>query len=162
MKTIILFLVGILLLVSCKKDKLEDDKSILQGKWRFDYVIKREFNTVTGYDVRDTLDIDYLTDIYELEFCKKGLVSQIKNGEVLREDRVVFRDFEMSNPNHPNNLKNSFWYSIRLNNDEDDLMSGYVAPDTLSSTAGFLPPEFDDYSINNVRFSFTKRYVRVN
>jgi hypothetical protein len=162
MKTLILSLSGILLLASCKKEKLEDDKSIFEGKWRLDHVIEREFFTNSGNEVFDTIKVDYLTDVYELEFCRKGFVHQIKNGNKLREARTVFAAFEMSNPNHLNKLKNSFWYTIKLDNDEDDKMSGYVSPDTLTSTADFLPAEFDDHQIGNVRISYSRRYLRSN
>jgi len=67
---IILMLLGALL--SCKKDKLEGERAILEGKWEWVYSVKTtSFHSPSASAQVDTIYAGQSSSSYALEFSRK-------------------------------------------------------------------------------------------
>ncbi len=116
-KSILLILLVNVGVVSCKKDKLKDEKSILIGNWEW-VNTQHDFGWCEGESWEETLTPESEDENYSMFFYKKGVVEFYQNGNLLDKSRVVFDHFEI------NELGN-FSFVIDLNNKEENRMSGY-------------------------------------
>jgi len=144
----LLFISIALLLFSCRKTKLKDEYSILEGKWK--WVSAKEIRTVlsngnTSYYSHNASDYP---DEYYIEFDRKGKVRFFKNDNIESSYRVVINSFS----GDCNIFPGCHSFGIRLDNNKKDLpFIGYVGYDTLlcSSQNTNLPLIYhvdDDYS----------------
>lgn len=79
----LMLLVGLL---SCKKHRLKDEKSILVGEWEWVYSIKKGSYTSPPFlSWTDTIFPSDVSSTYGLIFLKKGKVQLIENNEVKGE-----------------------------------------------------------------------------
>ncbi len=118
-----------LVLLSCKKDKLEDGKEILIGKWSWVYS-EHTYYICLGIPQDEIINPETEGVNYSVEFLKKGIVKFYENDEVTSRDRVVFDQF--GDPSGYGSEYTSF--SFYLNNkafDVEYLIAGAVSADTL-------------------------------
>ena len=136
MKSIVLAII-IILLFSCRKDKLEADKEILIGKWKW---VKSEKQSYQPLAIVDTLYSIGGHSNYSIEFYKKGKIELINNGNI-EKYKIKFTDFFKSV--HIN------YYSalIDLDFDENDRIWIQVNEDTLITRCRF---PFSEETYNNV------------
>jgi hypothetical protein len=131
-----LLLVG--LIVSCKKDQLKDEKSVFVGTWNWSYTIHRG-NYCEGFSFEDTLNPITEEANYSMEFFKKGKVIFYKDLLKISEHRVVFSDSGVD----PEDLTFTFY----LDNNKDDpinRMTGYISPTQLIFVRGFPFEIYDE------------------
>lgn len=133
----IVFILILLSFFGCKKDKLEGDKSVFVGKWRWVYSEREERSNCDNPTVTTTLTPTTEGKSYYLEFNKKGCVTFYEENDKVKKYRIVFNDFQLRvNTSY---LEYFYSFSIKLNNDDDlRLFSGYINADTLIDI-GFFP-----------------------
>lgn len=138
MKNLLIIATMALITLSCKKDKLIDEKSVFVGTWNWSYTVHRG-NYCEGFSFEDTLNPITEEANYSMEFFKKGKVIFYKNLLKISEHRVVFSDSGVD----PEDLS----FDIYLDNNKDDLinlMYGYISPTKLILIKGF---PFDVYDV---------------
>ena len=166
MKSTIYICFSVLLIFqSCRKDKLEGDKQLLIGKWRWSFTKVFYDNIGSPNDPpSDTIYAGDCFDTYELDFLEKGIVKSLKNGKVNKRKRIVFdehSDFTESNPLAIIELNNrdTKRFGIGLREDDLDLLN------TLDEEFTGLP--FEDnlagsFPGDNVDTCYTHFYRRVD
>lgn len=150
MKTILsLFLLSILFL-SCKKDKLNDDKEIFIGKWKWVYSVKTSQDNCDNPPIVTTLTPTTQGENYSIEFLKKGCAVFYKNGEKIDKYRIVFDDpFQLSSSGYSE-------FEIHLNNKSENYFVGYIKNDTLMELGWFFPFK----GRNESCISYTNYFIR--
>jgi hypothetical protein len=125
-KIIPLALLGFFLL-SCKKDKLDGDSSILTGTWEWTETYKVpnlcDADSMWNYT---KIDSSYTDNTYSLEFIEKGKVKFIHNDGIINTNRIVF-----SSKDEIANSTFQFRFIIHLNNKSDNTMEVLVGSDSL-------------------------------
>ena len=140
-----------MLLASCKKDKLKDEKEILVGKWEWEYSINHKNVCSNGPFWTDTLTPQSEGAHYIIEFLKKGKVIFYKEGEEQDKKRIVFYFFNEDNCS----LSGYKSFGILLNNDDDEQLIGcYSNNDTLIIHQGY-PYKDEDCK------KFTNYFVKI-
>ena len=134
------YIVLILIVLSCKKDKLIGEKEILVGTWIWDYSIISNVGCTNNDKYIKT------NDVYEIIFKEKGKVEFYKNSELVSKHRVVFYGFEKNS-----NGYYTFW--IGLDSKGDKQFIGHVAVNSLSTQTIF---PFDSESC----MAYTNYFVR--
>ena len=79
---------------SCRKDKLKDEKQILEGKWKWIYSTERRVDAPPGF-----YNLIYPHDIgktYSVEFLYKGNVKFYENTKELDCHRIIFHHWNKS------------------------------------------------------------------
>jgi len=124
-----LFLVFILL-ISCKKDKLDGDSEILVGKWHWVYTIYEYDKCQQNGGYVKTLNPTTENTTYQMEFFKKGKVKFYENEIEKSEFRLVVPNFAAWN-GYQTFYDNMFRFSIFLDNDKNKEFSGLVSKDSI-------------------------------
>jgi hypothetical protein len=133
------YIVLILIVLSCKKDKLIGEKEILVGTWIWDYSIISNVGCTNNDKYIKT------NDVYEIIFKEKGKVEFYKNSELVSKHRVVCT-FDKINTDHY-----IFW--IFLDNKKDRQFIGRVGVNSLQTNTIF---PFDSESC----MAYTNYFVR--
>ncbi|MBL4861488.1 MAG: hypothetical protein JKY09_00510 [Crocinitomicaceae bacterium] len=148
---IILLLGGIL---GCKKENLEGETSILEGKWKWVSSKERKWNFETDtYDYTTYPSSNY-SDEYFIEFERKGKVKYYKNDEKDKEYRVVLHTFEEGCTSLTTDC---YFFNIYLNNDSKNGLAGGINKDTIVSSDTNLPLE----RLSEIH-TYSHTYIRVN
>ena len=133
MKNLIFMIFTFLLILSCKKDQLKDEKAILIGKWEWVYSYQI-YDICEGSTIEKELTPESEGVSFELEFQKEGVFEIRKNEIMIASYKTKFKEFNLSgNPDYPG------WYNflIHFNNDKDlRYFRGLVNKDSLV-TSGF-------------------------
>jgi len=122
---ILLYISIALLLFSCQKDKLEGEQSIIQGKWKWIGSMETREHINSGSWSQTFIDASNYSDNFFVEFEYKGCVNFYKNEEEEMKYRTVFRFFTKQT----SIFSNSYFFSIYLNNKEDNSFIGYLNED---------------------------------
>ncbi len=126
-----IYIIGVfVLLLSCKKDKLNDEKSFLVGTWNWSYT-NHQYGWCDGESYEEILNPDSEKVNYSIHFQKNGKVDFFENENHIEVSRIVF-DYFKENDDGSKSLV------ILLDNNENKKMSGYGG----------------DYSMNFGRFPF--------
>lgn len=115
---------GILLLVSCKKDRLKDGESILIGNWKWLYT-QRTHGWCSGEAFYEVLTPESTNNDYEVSFVERGKISFFKNAKRQGKYRIQFEYFSKLS-------ESSFVFQMKLNNDTTKIVEGNVYNDTLN------------------------------
>lgn len=120
---------------SCKKEKLEGEKSILIGEW--------EWVATTGYE--ETCDPDFMYPVlftpstegtsYQMNFLERGCVEFYSQNSFIEKHRVVFDAFGAP--------ACDVYYEIYLDNSNLTILNGCISEDTLVVLDGFPYPDQD-------------------
>lgn len=149
---IILFI----LLTACKKDKLKGEYAQLEGKWKLKFIVKRE--TYTGFpSTYDTITENQIPNSYQLEFLKCGKLVQLKDGQKVRKDRIVFNNFFLDDCY---SFDTGYRFVIYLNNDKEDRFVGCVKGDSLSTSRAHISDDYAGYTISNLEVTYEYLYLR--
>lgn len=120
-------LIILLAVVSCKKDRLKNEKAIFIGDWKWIYSeVTGDFcsGNPTSTTIRNPSTIG---NNFYMNFCKKGKVTFSDGNGEISEKRIVFYRFQAGS----SVLKNSYLFNIYLDNDEDSVLSGEINQDTI-------------------------------
>lgn len=121
--------------LSCKKDKLKDDKELLIGEWNWVYS-NHEYGwcgDTNGTAIYSPVSMD---NNFTIKFYKKGNVEFYDDDGLVKKYRTVFSGFKKSIVCPGDNTYN---FGIYLDNNTVNKLYGCVSPDTL-----LLGP-FDDF-----------------
>ncbi len=144
-------------LFSCKKDKLEGEKAILEGRWEVKYFIKKHKSLLTGgTSIVDTLYPMAIGHSFAFEFLKKGILCQVSDGELIRKDRVVFDAFNEELPNS----EYDHLCVIRLNNKDDDFFVATLNEQNMSVGRNPISDQFVADTIGTNAISYNYIYTK--
>ncbi len=133
MKTILSLFLFFLLILSCKKDKLKDDKEIFIGKWKWVSSVQTIRYNCDGMTYTSILTPSSEGVNYSMEFFKKGCVIFYKNDGEIDKYRVVFdENFQLNSGSYSE-------FEIHLNNKSENYFVGYIKSDTLIELGWFFP-----------------------
>lgn len=124
---------------SCKKDKLEDERVILSGKWHWFYT-EHTYGWCQNSPKFQTIFASNTTTTCMVDLSEKGKVSFIENGSTKEKQRLVFEYFEADN-------QGGYFFYIRLNNKQDEILEGSISADTLRLSR--FPYDEDDPNCEN-------------
>lgn len=95
--SLILFL---LVSPSCRKTKLDDDKSILAGEWQWIYTEEYvQPNAAMASNLESVIYADSFPKSFALHFMNKGKMERIQDNDVIK-DRIVVKSFEKISPTY--------------------------------------------------------------
>lgn len=144
----------VLLLFSCKKDKLVGEYEILEGSWSLGYIVERSYNQFSGTTF-DTLFPASINNTYRLEFLSKGILKQYTDGELVEKYRIVFDFFGPANaPEY------DFLAHIRLNNSPDESMVMQVSQNEMATSRGHISEDYVSYTNGNNEISYEFIYFK--
>ena len=147
----IIILIFAFALSSCKKDKLEGENEILIGTWTWVYSL-HQYNSCNLPITQEILTPLTENKNASIEFFKKGKVKFDDN----KSKRIVFFYWNDAGQNAPNS---DFDFSIRLNNDVESSMGGWVSSDTLILRGNYIEEPFEDVSCNGC-CSYLNYYIK--
>lgn len=100
------FYLGIALFVvtvsvySCRKTKLDDEKSILAGEWQWIYTEEYvQPNAFMPSNLESVIYADSFPKSFALNFMSKGKMERIQDADVIK-DRIVIKSFENISPTY--------------------------------------------------------------
>lgn len=109
----------VLLLNSCKKDKLKEEKEILIGRWNWVYT-DHSYGWCDNMQHEEMLTPSTENKVFSLEFLKKGCLKFIQGeNDVVNEYRIVFHYFTVLS-------STSASFNIYLDNDENMTLGGVI------------------------------------
>jgi hypothetical protein len=163
-----LSLISVILLigfVSCKKDRLDGDRSILEGKWEWIYAIRTEVHTNGAQNTIDTIKSDQIASNYALEFTNKGKFKLIEDNEVKENYRIVFFSFGIGGGTNfcsgsVISNQEKYYYAIHPDDDDSNSFDGCVSSDSLTSYSMKFPFEGFDEGLNLIYFQNV--YKKIN
>ncbi len=129
------FLISLILVVavSCKKDRLKDEKEILVGTWNWSSS-DHSYGWCENETLEEVLNTETEDNDYSLVFLRNGKVNYLKNGVVTETHRLVFYTF--------NNSSEPITFAIYLDNNQDDRMyelSGEIHDGQILKSWGTFP-----------------------
>jgi hypothetical protein len=130
----------VLSLITCKKDKLIDDKAVLIGKWEWIYskFYREGSSPYTFYKTPNSEDATY-----QLNFLEKGKVQFMKDNVILEEYRIVFKSTDERC--FDNFEKHRIW----LNNKSDNRLIICIKNDTLRTSGVFPFEQQNEFYVGN-------------
>ncbi|TNE73246.1 MAG: hypothetical protein EP333_06865 [Bacteroidetes bacterium] len=139
MNRLVLYIVFLSSFLSCKKDKLIDDKDIFVGKWKLAYIVEVQYgqNSAGTWESYDTIWASEMSDNYFIDFREQGKVCLLRDDKKLDCGRTVFYDFSIIQ----NTIDLTYNYKIRLNGKVDDVLFGTINQDTLLALKDGFPYE---------------------
>jgi hypothetical protein len=141
MKKLLLILVLIGLVYSCKKEKLEGDKEIFIGKWKWIYTTHIHSFCDSDPNYTDILNPESEGAKYSMKFFENGIVKYYENENYLGRDRMIFEYFlgEGCDVGY-------FKFSVFLDNDDENTaksFDGCISNDSLILIRGFPFDQFE-------------------
>jgi len=129
MRTKLLIVVAILLVFSCKKDRIEDEYSNLVGTWKW-IQTNHTYGWCDNWEQSETLTPENQAANFTMEIFEKGIIKFYQNNEFLEKDRVVFSKYSGG---ECSDFIDCISFGINLNNDEEynGNFNGYLGTDSL-------------------------------
>ncbi|MBK6524613.1 MAG: hypothetical protein IPG07_03095 [Crocinitomicaceae bacterium] len=109
--------------LSCKKDRLSDEKAFLIGNWNWIYS-DHDYGWCDNQQLEETLTPLSEGKDYSVRFVEKGKIEFFEDGEIIEVCRIVFDFFEV-------NAQGEAFFIFYLNNDKARGMVG-AGNDTLN------------------------------
>ncbi|MBN4072570.1 hypothetical protein JYT74_00890 [Crocinitomix catalasitica] len=126
-------------LISCKKDKLKDDKEILTGKWNWTHS-SHTYGWCQYDPLYEVITPDSISKTHSVEFLSKGKIKFFEDGTVQDKRRLVFDYFEQDS-------SGDYFFYLYLDNNKNEGMAGSLRNDTLHFDYPLTPadPECENY-----------------
>ena len=156
MKNRFIFFLAILLLYSCKKDELEGDHLLLEGKWKWAHS-NLIYNDGMPNSSSELVPSNSISGDYFLEFDRKGKVMFYKNETVEEKYRIVINKF-MESPACI--YINCYAFSIYLNNKSDHRLAGSMNEDTMLVFESNIP--LKNHSESGTTYTYQHLYLKYN
>jgi len=156
---ILLFISIALLLFSCKKDKLEGDYAILQGKWQWIGASEVRENKVSGNTTSTWIPASNYATNYFFEFERKGKLIYWENEKEVKEFRV---NTSLYKNDFCNDLVNCQYISIYLNNDQNKSVTIFMNEDTMRVVSSHLNIPLKSFEDNIATYDYIHIYKRIN
>jgi len=153
---ILLTIVLVGLIYSCKKDKLEGDYAVFAGEWEWVYTEK-----IVDYCDPDYMYYETLTPIsegttWEIKFMEKGKVQFYEENNLLNEYRIIFDSFGYQ---YSGNDSAYTGFEINLDNNDNSKFYGRVSPDSIIVIKDFPYPD-NEVFISGQCYLTTSYFVR--
>lgn len=155
-KTALLILTVFTIVTSCKKDKLEGDKSILIGEWEWSFTKRLVDYCDPDYQYTDTLTPITEQTSFQILFFEKGKVKFFNDKNEISHHRITFSDFGDTVWDLPGYVS----YSIRLDGSIKEVLEGYVKEDSLVVIRDFPYPDKDAFEPGVDCYLTTSYFVR--
>lgn len=131
-----LFLIAsVLILAGCAKDKLDNESAVLIGTWTWDHSIEYSYDNSTSSEIETIIPASNYPSTYGVTFKKRGKISTLRDGAGMEEYRVILDVFKSGTCD----LQGGYEYKIKLDDKENDTISGCVNADTLTMSDLHLP-----------------------
>jgi len=142
MRIKLLIVVAILLVFSCKKDRIKDEYSNLVGTWKWTFS-SHIFGWCDDWEQSETLTPENQETSFKMEIYEKGIIKYYQENEYLGKDRVVFSKYGVNECDY---LIDGVTFGIYLNNDKEPSGSfnGCMNADSIILYEGF---PYDIYEI---------------
>ncbi len=137
-----LIIAMILLLFSCKKDRLKDEYSNLIGTWKW-----TQSNHTYGWcdtgELSEILTPENQATNFKMEIFEKGIIKFYQNNDFLEKDRIVFSKYSGGECDYLIDCKR---FDINLNNDDKpaNTFNGCMNRDSVIILGGF---PYDTYKV---------------
>lgn len=151
MKTQRIFFVSlaVLVLFSCRKTKLKEEKEILAGDWKWIYTEEYvDPNVFTSGTLEAVISADSFPKAYKLQFQTNGIMYRWQDEESTK-DRIVIKSFEAISPT---------WFAIRLRGDNKEKKE--LNMDLLDHSVDTLI--VDEYPFDDVHDANGRNYYHRN
>ena len=142
---LVLLIVVLIFSISCKKDRLKDERSFLIGTWNWTYSIFSDCSG--GGEWEEILTPDSEKSNYQIVLHQKGFIEFFENGESIEKNRIVFDELSSFEDG-------MITFAILQNNDGENRIGAHGDKDSLYFT-GF--PYFTDESCQNYANRFVKQ-----
>lgn len=109
-----------------QKDPLIGDKNIFEGKWNWKYTVHTWDQCDPDVNFEEYIYPSDVGKTYAVEFVEKGKIHFYEGGQLKIKNRIIFDKFIETSPD-------VFYFSIKLNNKEDDRLSGTYYGDSIST-----------------------------
>jgi hypothetical protein len=139
-RTIILITALSCAFYSCKKDKLEGDKSILIGEWEWVYTEKVVDYCDPDYTYTQILTPSTELTTWQIKFIEKGKVEFYQDNSLLDAHKIVFDSFGYQYSGIYASYKS---FQIHLDNEESLQFYGMVSSDSIIVLKNFPYPDKD-------------------
>lgn len=129
----ILFKLSIVIIVfsfiSCKKEKLEGDTTILKGEWEWTHTQEvQQYCEVEALWMFSTLDTATASSTYSIKFEEEGKMTFYHNGGKINSNRIVFNTAATETyTSGPYDYKFTIWPNYKAS----DIMEVFVGPDSM-------------------------------
>ncbi len=130
--------------LSCKKDKLNGDKEIFIGKWKWTETV-HAFGLCEGDNFSETLTPESTGNQYSMEFFKNGTIKYYENENYLGKSRIVFSSY---GGNCSGSFSTFIRFEITLDNNSKDLsnyFTGCISDSEMQVTSGFPFEIYEKY-----------------
>jgi len=160
MKSAILVFSCLLVLLSCKKTKLDGELEPLQGKWQWIGATEIRENKVTGAQSESWISSADYTNKYFFEFERKGKVSFWLNEKEEKFYRIEFVNSD--NFCDFNLVADCNYFAINLNFKIENQLKIFTNEDTMKviSTATHVP--LQSYEDQVASYTYVHTFVRIN
>lgn len=160
MRRFILFVVILPLLTACKKDKLEGDYAILQGKWKWIGASEVRENKATGNKTSTWIPASNYTTNYFFEFERKGKLVYWENEKEAGEFRIETTFYDEECPFSL--LDNCRYVGFNLNYKIEKQFTLYLNEDTMKVGSQYthLPLQSHQDQVSTYTYLYT--LVRIN
>jgi hypothetical protein len=145
MKKRILYSIMFIAIISCRKDRLKNEKDILIGKWEWIYSDQTYFGRTTTYNKATPLTEN---TTYQMVFLKKGIIEFYENNVFIEKYRIKFNLWDNSCRD------NSNYFNISLDNSEL-VFHGCISRDTLK-TLSYFPFDDSDGTWSSINYFIRK------
>ncbi|MEX1002602.1 MAG: hypothetical protein WDZ35_10850 [Crocinitomicaceae bacterium] len=127
---------------SCKKDRLEGEKTIFKGKWNWIYS-NHSYGWCENQQISDSISEQDVQHSYGFEFMEKGKVRFISDGEKVTSHNLVFREFDEPEEGYCS-INNGYEFEIYPDNESSMRIWGCVNSDTIECSSLSFPFETDE------------------
>ncbi len=141
----LIYIIGLSLIISsCKKDKLEGEKDIFLGTWKWTETI-HTFGLCEGDNFVETITPESSGNNYSMNFFENGIVKYYENDNYISKARIVFTGF---GNNRTGSLSDYIRFEIALNNnfkDQSAYFSGCICESEMQVINGFPFDVYEKY-----------------
>ena len=147
----------VIALMSCKKERLTNEKEIFIGSWKWIYAIRHgDYERKYYYTVDGTAQ-------YRIEFLKRGLMYLYQDESIKDKRGCKFLNLDyygtLNVANTFDTIYNSYMYVISIDNEKfKNSITGYINQDTL--IVGFFSVNNYEIGIANDTAGYLNYFVR--
>lgn len=120
-------------LLSCKKDELNDEKSLLSGNWEWLYT-QHTYGWCEGSAFYEIINPEITGKTYTVSCFDSGKIVFYNNGIKEKKYRIVFEYFIKLD-------ESTYAFQLKLDNDVSKVIEGIVTQDTLNIKYPYVEQE---------------------
>jgi len=153
----VILILSLSFLLSCKKDRLENELEILQGKWMYLGSEEERTNHVTGATTYTFIPSEFINNYY-LEFERKGILTVWENEQEVETYRLQNSLYKEG----CTGVNDCRQIGFNLNFDDKMQVNAFMNEDTMQIGGSGLNVPLTNYSDNVAEYLYLHIYVRIN